>query len=77
MNKRGFTLIEMIAVIVLLSLMAIIVETNITKIVKRSKSVLSATQEKLVIQFEDISIFLLKLYSFLVSSLSPNINYII
>ena len=50
MNKRGFTLIEMIAVIVILSLMAIIVETNITKIVKKSKNDLSSVQEKLIIQ---------------------------
>ena len=48
MNKRGFTLVELLAVIIILSLLALITTTAITKIVKDSKEELSDTQIALI-----------------------------
>ena len=38
MNKKGFTLVELLAVIIILSLLALITSTSITKIVKESRT---------------------------------------
>ena len=47
--KKGFTLIELIAVIVILSLIALIVIAGTTRIIKKSKSDIDATQKQLII----------------------------
>ena len=44
MNKRGFTLVELLAVIVILALLALLTSTAVTKIVKDSKENLSSVQ---------------------------------
>ena len=44
MNKRGFTLVELLAVIVLLGLVALIAAPAITGIIKQSKDSLSDSQ---------------------------------
>ena len=48
MNKKGFTLVELLAVIVILSLLALLTGTAITKMVKDSKEELSSTQMSLI-----------------------------
>lgn len=48
MNKKGFTLVELLAVIIILSLLTVIVSTSVTKIVKNSKDELSSAQIKLI-----------------------------
>ena len=48
MNKKGFTLVELLAVIVILALLALLTSTAITKIVKDSKQTLSDTQLNLI-----------------------------
>ena len=48
MNKKGFTLVELLAVIIILSLLALLASTSITKIVKDSKSDLYDTQINLI-----------------------------
>lgn len=44
MNKKGFTLVELLAVIVILTALALITTTSITKILKDSKEDLYNTQ---------------------------------
>lgn len=44
MNKKGFTLVELLAVIVILAALALITTTSITKILKDSKEDLYNTQ---------------------------------
>ncbi len=46
MNKRGFTLVELLAVIVLLGLIALIAAPAITGIIKQSKESLSDSQKQ-------------------------------
>lgn len=48
MNKKGFTLVELLAVIIILSLLALLASTAVTKIVKDSKKDLSNTQLELI-----------------------------
>ena len=48
MNKKGFTLVELLAVIVILSLLALLTGTAITKMVKDSKEELSDAQKNLI-----------------------------
>ena len=48
MNKKGFTLVELLAVIIILSLLALLASTSVSKIVKDSKSDLYDTQIKLI-----------------------------
>ena len=48
MNKKGFTLVELLAVIVILTLLALITTTSVTKIVSDSKNDLSNTQIELI-----------------------------
>ena len=48
MNKNGFTLVELLAVIVILTLLALVAGTAITKVVSDSKEELSSTQIKLI-----------------------------
>lgn len=48
MNKKGFTLVELLAVIVILTLLALITTTSVTKIVSDSKTELSNTQIELI-----------------------------
>lgn len=48
MNRRGFTLVELLAVIVILSLLALITGTAITNMVKSSKEDLSDIQYELI-----------------------------
>ena len=45
MNKKGFTLVELLAVIVLLGLVALIAAPAITGIIKKSKDSLSDSQK--------------------------------
>ena len=45
MNKKGFTLVELLAVIVLLGLVALIAAPAITGIIKQSKENLSDSQK--------------------------------
>ena len=54
MKNKGFTLIELIAVIVLLSLIGLIVGVGVTKTVKKSKSDLNSIQEKLILDAGEI-----------------------
>lgn len=46
MNKKGFTLVELLAVIVLLGLIALIAAPAITGIIKQSKDSLSDSQKQ-------------------------------
>lgn len=46
MNKKGFTLVELLAVIVLLGLIALIASPAITGIIKKSKDSLSDSQKQ-------------------------------
>ena len=48
MNTKGFTLVELIAVIVILSLLALITSTAVTKLVSDAKNDLSETQITLI-----------------------------
>ena len=48
MNKKGFTLVELLAVIVILALLALLASTAITKVVKDSKDDLSNVQISLI-----------------------------
>lgn len=48
MNKKGFTLVELIAVIVILGLLALIANSSVVNVVKNSKSDLYNTQIKLI-----------------------------
>ena len=48
MNRKGFTLVELLAVIIILSLLALIASTTITKLVTASKSELYNTQIELI-----------------------------
>lgn len=48
MNKKGFTLVELLAVIIILSLLALLASTSVSKIVKDSKSDLYDTQIELI-----------------------------
>ena len=48
MSKKGFTLVELLAVIVILSLLAIITTTSVTKLVSDAKTDLSSTQIELI-----------------------------
>ena len=48
MNKRGFTLVELLAVIIILSLLALLTSTAVTKLVKDSKGDLNMTQVELI-----------------------------
>ena len=48
MNKKGFTLVELLAVIIILSLLALLASTSVSKIVKDSKSDLYDTQINLI-----------------------------
>ena len=50
MNKKGFTLIELIAVIVILSLLILLVSKGVAKVVKDNKKDLGDTQEQLIIE---------------------------
>ena len=49
MNKKGFTLVELLGVIVILSLLTLISAIAITSIVKSSKETLSDTQKDAII----------------------------
>lgn len=44
MNNKGFTLVELLAVIVILSLIALLASTSVTKVLKESKDELSGIQ---------------------------------
>ena len=44
MKKKGFTLVELLAILVILSMIAIIVYPNITHSIKEAKEELSSTQ---------------------------------
>ena len=48
MNKKGFTLVELLAVIVILALLALLTSTAVTKLVKDAKDDLSDTQMTLI-----------------------------
>ena len=48
MNKKGFTLVELLAVIIILSLLGLLISTSVTKVVKDSKEDLYDTQIKLI-----------------------------
>lgn len=48
MNKKGFTLVELLAVVIILALLALITSTSVTKMVKDSKDELSETQIELI-----------------------------
>ena len=48
MNKKAFTLIELLAVIVILSVLALLTSTSMTKILKDSRESISTTQMKLI-----------------------------
>jgi len=48
MNKKGFTLVELLAVIIILSLLALLASTSVSKIIKYSRSDLYETQINLI-----------------------------
>ena len=48
MNKKGFTLVELLAVIIILALLAVIASTSVTKVVDDSKNDLATAQIKLI-----------------------------
>ena len=49
MNRKGFTLVELLAVIIILSLLALITGVAVTKIVKDSKEEISDIQKALIL----------------------------
>jgi len=53
MNKKGFTLVELLAVIIILSLLALLTSTAVTKLVKDAKDDLSAAQTQLIKEAAD------------------------
>ena len=48
MNKKGFTLVELLAVIVILALIAIIAFPNVTKLIKGAKEDTNTVQFKVI-----------------------------
>ena len=48
MNKKGFTLVELLAVIIILSLLTVLASASVTKVVTNSKSELYDTQIELI-----------------------------
>ena len=48
MNRKGFTLVELLAVIIILALLAVIASTSVTKVVDDSKNDLATAQIKLI-----------------------------
>ena len=48
MNTKGFTLVELLAVIIILALLTLLASTSVTKLVKDSKEELSNTQIELI-----------------------------
>ena len=48
MNKKGFTLVELLATIIILGLLTLLASTSVTKVLKESKGDLYKTQIKLV-----------------------------
>ena len=48
MNKKGFTLVELLATIIVLGLLTLLASTSVTKVLKESKGDLYTTQIKLV-----------------------------
>ena len=48
MNKKGFTLVELLATIIILGLLTLLASTSVTKVLKESKGDLYTTQIKLV-----------------------------
>ena len=48
MNRKGFTLVELLAVIVIITLLALITTISITGVVNNSKNKLSSTQIELI-----------------------------
>ncbi|MBR6690068.1 MAG: prepilin-type N-terminal cleavage/methylation domain-containing protein [Bacilli bacterium] len=48
MNNKGFTLVELLAVVVILALLALLTTTSVTKLVKDAKEDLSSTQIQLI-----------------------------
>ena len=48
MNKKGFTLVELLATIIILGLLALLASTSVTKVIKESKGDLYTTQIELV-----------------------------
>ena len=48
MNKKGFTLVELLATIIILGLLALLASTSVTKVLKESKGDLYTAQIKLV-----------------------------
>ena len=54
MNKKGFTLVELLGVIVILSLLTLISSIAITSIVKKSKTELTDTQKEIILKAADL-----------------------
>ena len=48
MNRKGFTLVELLAVVIILALLTLLASTSVTKLVKDSKEDLSSAQIKLI-----------------------------
>ena len=49
MNKKAFTLIELLGVLTLLAIIALIAVTSVTRIIETSKNNISESQKKLII----------------------------
>ena len=56
-NKKGITLVELLAVVVILALLAIVVGTAITKMVKDSKEKLRVINSRLWISNYELNAF--------------------
>ena len=54
MNKKGFTLVELLAVVIILALLALLTSTAVTKLVNDAKNDLSNTQIKLIKEATEI-----------------------
>ncbi len=50
MNKKGFTLVELLAVIIILALLLLIVTPSIMNVLDRAEIQFTETQERLIIQ---------------------------
>ena len=48
MNKKGFTLVEMIAVLVILSILFLISSTSVTHLLKKSDNRISIAEDSLI-----------------------------
>lgn len=55
MNKNGFTLVELLTVIVIISLVLMIIYPSVTKILQRNSNEMYESYEKMMVEYAQIS----------------------